>query len=61
MTAAPSSVRTWLLCRNCGATIGEVVGCRIIVVVRGINVNFPVVPGTIFTCRKCGHPNVIDS
>lgn len=49
------------MCQNCQATIAELIGVRLIVIIRGYTVNFPVVLGTIFTCRKCGYPNVLES
>ena len=51
----------WFRCRNCQATLGEVVGARLVVVVRGMTVTFPLVADACFTCRKCGEPNTLAS
>lgn len=54
-------IKTWWKCENCRTTIGEKLGLRLVVVLKGEEFNFPLVAGMIFTCRKCGHPNTYQS
>lgn len=49
----------WWRCANCDRVLGEVVGCRLVIIVRGEVFNLPLIVGTIHTCRKCGYPNTI--
>lgn len=63
--AAPARVETvagrhWWKCRNCGKTLGEFVGCRLIVVVRGYEVKMPAIAGLALACQRCGVENVLD-
>jgi len=50
----------WFRCRGCGATIGRFDGPVLRVEIAAVRVAFPLVPGTRFTCRKCGVPTVLD-
>lgn len=57
-TAARVVVRSgkrWMLCPNCDHTLGELVGVRLIVIVRGRRFTFPLVVGLCQTCPGCGH------
>jgi len=49
----------WFRCRGCGATIGRFDGPVLRVEIAAVRVAFPLVPGTRFTCRKCGVPTSI--
>lgn len=66
VTLAPTKQSTlppsrWWRCEACGRTLGQVIGLRLIVVVRGEELRFPVVAGTEFPCPKCGKANVLES
>lgn len=46
--------RRWLLCPNCDHTLGELVGVRLIVIIRGRRFTFPLVSGLTQSCPSCG-------
>jgi ribosomal protein L37AE/L43A len=50
--------KRWWLCPNCDHTLGELVGVRLVVVIRGRRFTFELVPRLRQTCPSCGHESV---
>lgn len=47
--------RSYWVCPNCDRTMGEIVGTRLIVIVRREKtLNFPIVDDLRMTCNRCG-------
>jgi hypothetical protein len=46
--------RQWWLCPNCRATMGELIGARLVVIAGRRHLTFPLTPGLRQTCPKCG-------
>jgi ribosomal protein S27E len=59
-TEAPI-VHRYVKCSNCGRTLGQIVGVRLVVIISGRIVTFPLIVGLELTCPKCGHVSVVDS
>ena len=58
-TIMPIGDKTFWKCPNCQRTMGEVVGVRLIIIVRRERVlNFPITDDLHMTCPKCGQVSV---
>jgi RNase P subunit RPR2 len=51
----------WWACPNCRRTIGQIVGARLIVIVRGRQMTFPLMDGMTQTCPNCGQESRYES
>jgi hypothetical protein len=51
--------RLWQ-CENCGKTLGDFLGARLVIERASIRATFPLVTGAVFTCHRCGHPNQLN-
>lgn len=54
-----SGKRFWV-CANCGRTLGELVGVRLVIIRHDLHITFPITVGMRQTCPKCHEENEYD-
>lgn len=54
------NARRWWLCPNtpCRQTIGELIGCRLVIETHGRRLTYPLVDGMTQTCPRCGQESL---